>query len=79
MKIEMPTVILRRTKDGEILVESSHAARVVYLEDNNSGDWDPENDECVLVGGTEMWVQRFDVKPTDLAQVLSEMETRHEI
>ncbi|WP_095158150.1 hypothetical protein [Pseudomonas sp. Irchel 3E13] len=79
MNIEKPTVIVRRTKDGEILVESSHAVRVVYLEDDYSGDWDIESDSAVLVDGKEMWVQRFDVQPTDVARVLSDMESHHEI
>lgn len=70
----LPTVVVRRTTSDEILVESDRAVRVLYLEDDKSGDWDPDESNCVTLGDTEMWLTRFDVAPTDLGPVLAELE-----
>lgn len=70
----VPTVVVRRTTNDEVIVESNQAVRVLYLEDDKSGDWDPDESNCVTVGDTEMWLSRFDVSPTDLGTVLADLE-----
>lgn len=69
-----PTVVVRRTTNDEVLVESNLAVRVLYLEDDKSGDWDPDESSCVTLENTEMWLTRFDVSPTDLGPVLADLE-----
>lgn len=70
----VPTVVVRRTTNDEVLVESNLAVRVLYLEDDKSGDWDPDNSNCVTLANTEMWLTRFDVSPSDLGPVLADLE-----
>lgn len=70
----VPTVVVRRTTNDEVLVESNQAVRVLYLEDDKSGDWDPDESNCVTLANTEMWLTRFDVSPTDLGPVLADLE-----
>lgn len=70
-----PTVVVRRTTNDQVLVESNRAIRVLYLEDDKSGDWDPDESNCVTLGNTEMWLTRFDVSPTDLGPVLADLES----
>lgn len=70
----VPTVVVRRTTNDEVLVESNQAVRVLYLEDDKSGDWDPDESNCVTLANTEVWITRFDVSPTDLGPVLADLE-----
>lgn len=68
------TVVVRRTTNDEILVESNQAVRLLYLEDDKSGDWDPDDSNCVTLSDTEVWLTRFDVSPSDLGPVLADLE-----
>ncbi|MBV7547538.1 hypothetical protein KW849_14695 [Pseudomonas sp. PDM26] len=70
----VPTVVVRRTTNDEVLVESNQVVRVLYLEDDKSGDWDPDESNCVTLANTEMWLTRFDVSPTDLGPVLADLK-----
>lgn len=70
----VPTVVVRRTTNDETLVESNHAVRLLYLEDDKSGDWDPDDSNCVTLANKELWLTRFDVSPTDLGPVLADLE-----
>lgn len=67
----VPLVIVRSTKDDEILVEASHDVRVVYLEDNETGDL---SDELVELDGIDMWKQVFDASASDLSSLIPQLK-----
>ncbi|WP_165678529.1 hypothetical protein [Metapseudomonas otitidis] len=68
---EKPIVIVRNTSDDEILVQASHAVKVLYLEDNETGD---DSDDLVVIGDVEMWKQEFDVVPSDLCDLIPHLK-----
>ncbi|HCE7247036.1 TPA: hypothetical protein NHR53_005584 [Pseudomonas aeruginosa] len=66
-----PLVIVRSTSNDEILVQASHAVKVLYLEDNETGD---DSDDLVVLDDIEMWKQEFDVVPSDLGDLIPQLK-----
>jgi hypothetical protein len=65
-----PVVIIRNTDGGEILVQANHAVKVIYLEDDKTGEDGPG---LVVLNDIEMWQQQFDVLPSDLRDIISRL------
>lgn len=72
----VPVVLVRRNDSDEMAYAASAPVRIIYLEDNESADFDPELPGCVEFFGEDCWITQVQPPVEDFTDYLAEVGTK---